>query len=708
MTTNQTDINILKECKKKWWLLLAAFLLAVICAKVVTDMQPDNYVADIEISDEHKENMDLAVGLSHVYAAIKRMHALNVGTTGDADIYTQFLESESFQRDLMSVRVEKYHQSYYDYIISHHKEPKWKTWFEDEGPRDTAYVSSILKKSIFYKVKSKYYTISIHFLDNDAEVAAAMVDSIGKCLDTKLQDVWIEQNNATLKVLQELRTKKYEDYKKATAKFNALADGNMDNESEQLNSDIKALQTEKDNLWAEYNDLTIQTIRSEYQIIRGVPTFTTVKNATVPHEKYQPTPITSFFAFLFIFTTIAIWIIIGRKTFISRRRILWGTLASPWFITIVVWGAILFFMQFRDPDFLNPLKTQFYSSLALWLPIYCISSILTYNCLVDSDNATRGYMDKSSANFNKFFFNIFFVFTVVCTPLLLYKVYQIVSMFDSEEMLMNIRLLANEGGNDAGILKYTYVINQVLFVVALWYRPRVPLWQVLMLAGANVLSAIAIMEKGAIFFLVIATLYILFEKQVVKPRTIMVTLISMFAFFFLFNFIRAGEGAENDDASNIFGFVSMYILSPCVAFETVSEELVAQTGAHTFEVVYRFLDSMDVPGIVVNEKLQEFVFVPIVTNVYTIFQPFFKDFGYNGIAFFALFYGVMTGLIYSKARNGSYFAKTLYSYFMVYALILQFYQENIFLSMTMFIQYVLISLVICQDKIHFVLFPKQQ
>lgn len=704
MATTKTYTSFLKECKKKWWLFLVALLLAVGCAHIVTDMQPDNYVSEIEISDEHRENMDLAIGMSHVYAAIKRMQPLNDGITNDADLYTQFLKSESFYRDLMNVYVEKYKQSYYEYIVRHHKEPKWKKWVSDEedGPRDTAYVAQILDKSIFYKIKTKYYTVSISFLDNDAEVSAAMVDTIGARLDAKLQDIWSEQHGETLRELQELRAKKYQEYKETIAKFNTLVDDNLDVETEALKSEMENLQREKDNLWAEYNDLTIQALRSGFQIRRGVPTFTTVKNATVPLEKYQPTPVTSFFAFLFIFTIIAIWIIAGRKTFVARRRILWGTMSSPWCITLIVWGAILFFMQFRDPEFLNPLKTQFYSSLALWLPIYCIASVLTYNCFVDKDTVMTNNSVDRNANFNKFFFNFFFVFTVVCTPLLMYKVYQVVSMFDSDEMLSNIRLLANEGGEDAGFLKYTYVINEVLFVVALWYHPRVPLWQVIVLAGTNVLSAIAIMEKGAIFFLAIATLYILFEKQVVKVRTIMLTLVTLFGFFFLFNFLREGESAEDSDASNIFGFVAMYILSPCVAYETVSEELVAQTGAHTFEVVYRFLDGMGVPGIVVNEKLQEFVFVPIVTNVYTIFQPFFKDFGYNGIAFFALFYGVMTGFVYSKARSGSYFAKAVYSYFMVYALVLQFYQENIFLSMTMFTQYVLISLVICQNKIRFV------
>ncbi len=702
MKSQPTYTNFLKECKNKWWLFLVALLLSVGFAHVITDMQPDNYVAELEISDEHKENMDLAVGLSHVYAAIKRMQPLNVGTTNDADTYTQFLESESFHRDLLNVRVEKYKMSYYDHIIRHHKEPKWKNWFEDEEPKDTTYVLQHLDKSIFFKVKAKYYTISISFLDNDAEVAAAMVDSIRVHLDAKLQEIWVDQHSETLRELQDLRSEKYKEYKESVAKYDSLADTNLDIELEEVRSELQDLQKRKDNLWAEYNDLTIQAMRSEFLIRRGVPTFTIVKNATVPYEKYQPTPITTFFAFLFIFTIIAIWIIAGSKNIVARHRVLWGSMSSPWCITIIVWSAILFFMQFRDPEFLNPLKTQFYNSLAIWLPIYCIASVLTYNCFADGCIVLRKDNVNRNANFNKFFFSLFLVFTVVCTPLLMYKVYQVVSMFASEDMLSNIRMLANEGGEDNGFLKYTYVINEVLFVVALWYHPRVPLWQVLVLAFTNILSAIAIMEKGAIFFLAIATLYILFEKQVLKVRTIMLTLISLFAFFFLFNFLREGESAEDSDASNIFGFVAMYILSPCVAFETVSEELVAQTGAHTFEVVYRFLDSMGVPGIVVNEKLQEFVFVPISTNVYTIFQPFFRDFGYNGVAFFALFYGVMTGFVYSKARNGSYFAKVVYSYFMVYALVLQFYQENIFLSMTMFIQYVLISLIICQNKIRFV------
>ena len=87
-----------------------------------------------------------------------------------------------------------------------------------------------------------------------------------------------------------------------------------------------------------------------------------------------------------------------------------------------------------------------------------------------------------------------------------------------------------------------------------------------------------------------------------------------------------------------------------------------------------------------NKKIQEYVWVPLPTNVYTIFQPYFEDFKYKGVAFFAMFLGVVSGWLYRLSRNGNGFGKCGYS-LMVYVLALQFFQENFFISIVHVIQF---------------------
>jgi oligosaccharide repeat unit polymerase len=134
-------------------------------------------------------------------------------------------------------------------------------------------------------------------------------------------------------------------------------------------------------------------------------------------------------------------------------------------------------------------------------------------------------------------------------------------------------------------------------------------------------------------------------------------------------------------------FFSIYILSPSVAFVKVTEDLSNQFGSHCFQYVYLFLNRWGIGDYEVNTRLQEFVWVPLPTNVFTIFQPFYEDFQYKGVAFFAFIYGILSGWIYRLFRNGSFIARCIYAYFVRF-LIMQFYHEDLIMNIILFIQFV--------------------
>ena len=100
----------------------------------------------------------------------------------------------------------------------------------------------------------------------------------------------------------------------------------------------------------------------------------------------------------------------------------------------------------------------------------------------------------------------------------------------------------------------------------------------------------------------------------------------------------------------------------------------------------------------INIKTQDFVYVPLPTNVYTIFQPFFQDFSYREVAFFAMLYGTVTGFLYRMYKNGNGICRCIYTYF-VYVLVLQFFKENIFMNIVMIMQFVLFTMLIQQQTL---------
>lgn len=372
-----------------------------------------------------------------------------------------------------------------------------------------------------------------------------------------------------------------------------------------------------------------------------------------------------------------------------------GDLFAPWTLTTAVWLAIVVMFQFQG-DLLYPLGPQFHTSLALWLPIFCIASLLTYYLLPavsDPEEASRQLPETSGL-----IFTTLYVISMVITPLYLYKIMQVVMMFDTADMLNNLRLLAVFGDEQYGFLNYSYVINQVLIVVALWRYPKVPLWQLLTIVAASMMSAFAIMEKGILFFLFSALMYILYQKRVIRLRSIIFSTAMVVVIFFLINAARevTSDDADSGDAMTFLDFFAIYVLSPPAAFERITEDISTQFGSHTFQTFYLFLNRFG-GNYEVNTKLQEFVWVPLPTNVYTVFQPFFLDFGYRGVAFFALVYGLLAGWAYRYARNGSGFGKCVYTY-AVYVLILQFYQENVMMSIVNVVQFLFFTWLITQQQ----------
>ena len=373
-----------------------------------------------------------------------------------------------------------------------------------------------------------------------------------------------------------------------------------------------------------------------------------------------------------------------------------GDVFAPWTITLLVWLAMLLLFQVQG-DLLYPLGDQFLTCLLLWVPILVCTSLITYYLLPGAppDEESTPLMSRRPA-FNDVLFNFLYFISMVITPLYLYKIMKVVMMFDLSDMLWNLRILAVYGDESYGFLNYSYVLNQVLLVVAFWEYPRVPLWKVLTIVLASIMSAFAIMEKGMLFFLFSSMLYVLYAKRVIRMRSMVLSVLSVVLVFFLINMARDyREDADPNDAMTFLDFFGIYVMSPAVAFEQVQEDLTPQWGSHTFQTIYLFLARWG-GDYEVNKKLQEFVWVPLPTNVYTIFQPFFEDFKYKGVAFFAFFYGVFTGWFYRLARNNNGFGKCAYA-MVVYVLALQFYQENVMLSLVSLIQFLFFTYLMMQQ-----------
>lgn len=90
--------------------------------------------------------------------------------------------------------------------------------------------------------------------------------------------------------------------------------------------------------------------------------------------------------------------------------------------------------------------------------------------------------------------------------------------------------------------------------------------------------------------------------------------------------------------------------------------------------------------VTVPELIKEYRYVPLPTNVYTFYRPYFDDFGYVGTMVAALLAGYGHGYVYRKACRGSSRAMLAYA-LLLYPLIMQFFQDQYFSLFSSWVQY---------------------
>lgn len=660
---------------------ILATLIATLLAIVVWLCLPKEYTAITKLSDEYKET-ELAIGFSNIKAHFKELTGgANTGINEMA-LYCKILKTEDFVRSLSHKHVPGMNMTYGQYIC-------------DEDTIET------IKGRINYNFSSKQETLTISFTDRNPVVASQMLDSVTVLLQQIItQHRHTVVDSARQNARREMIVTKAK-YLQAIANYGQFVDSHVNINTSTLKQQEKALENESKTAYAIYQKAVEEYARQEALLQRSYLSFAVIQSNSVPHKSNK-----RLIGYLLSFITLALLFTHGFIRYKNKKQHHGLSLKqlsnyfSPWVLSIAIWILILGLYYTLDTD-LYPITEQFYYCFFLWMPIFCFCSLAAYYL---SSDAPIISIPANGIDFNKSIFYFFFTISLIITPLYLYRIYQIVTLFDTTDLLNNVRTLAIYGEGQ-GILNYSAIINEALFIVALWAYPKIPLWQVIVLGFACVMNSLAIMEKGLIFFVFVSSMFVLFERKVIRVRSIVTFSILIIFLFYIFNLGRAEEDSDYQKEETLLDFFTMYALSPPVAFCQLLPEVIPQFGTNTFETVYLFLERFGA-DVVVKDKLQEFVFVPVNTNVYTIFQPFFIDFGYRGVAFFAVVYGCICGFLYRLFRKGNGIGTCLYTYF-VYVLLLQFYQENVFLSMVSMVQLIFFFFLLTQQNIRLLFHPGQ-
>jgi oligosaccharide repeat unit polymerase len=173
-------------------------------------------------------------------------------------------------------------------------------------------------------------------------------------------------------------------------------------------------------------------------------------------------------------------------------------------------------------------------------------------------------------------------------------------------------------------------------------------------------------------------IYLITRKIPIK-RTVLAFLLIGLAIFVLVGIyqhdvISLARGYETNEGFLLENF-QIYLLGTIPALDNVLNQKAEWSyGAKTFRSVFAVLSRMQVQ-VRVAPLVQEFTYIPFPINVYTVYQPYYLDFGYPGIALFILFIGYIHGIVYKRAITG----RSLYVFaygLLLYPLFMQFFQDQ--------------------------------
>lgn len=635
--------------------ILAAIAAAVL-AVAVWLVIPKRYAAVTTIADEYKE-VDLAIGLTKIQARLRdKINAADQGIN-DMEMYCKLLHTDDFAQYMAHVAVPGQGMTY-------------AQWLDDNDTLDAVH------DNIAYNYHGKQGTLTIQFRDRDPLVAAQMLDSVTTHLQHIITRSRQAKAQAALRDAEAKRRSAAIAYHEAQKDYAQYADTHFDAATAAEQRQLKALNDEVDLQYKAYQTTSQEYARQTALTTRAYCSFATVKANSVPRH-YD----TYLISYLLSFITLALLLVKAVKLYRRRRANRdfatgLGNIFAPWNITVLLWTVVITCILAAG-DLLYPLTSQFYIAISLWVPIFCLTAYATYSLL-----GNKG-ITGAPINFqcNEKIFNLLFILSLLGTPLLLKKTLDIITMFGTEDLMSNIRLFAVKG-DGLGKLNHCIYVNKAIFITALWAFPKIKGWKLAVSTLMVLICSVAAMNKDLTLLTVLLSIFVLYERGKIKFHTIIITGAIMAVFFFLFTIYRSSVG--NDDpmqnSSTFFEFIAIYILSTPIAFGILPQSIDSLFAAHSLTPSYYILTRIGY-NVPVIDFFQDFVYVPMPTNWYTIMQPFFMDFGYSGVAFFSMIYGIMAGGFYNLYRNGNSLGCAFYTYF-VYLLAMQHGQESLFMGAT--------------------------
>lgn len=353
---------------------------------------------------------------------------------------------------------------------------------------------------------------------------------------------------------------------------------------------------------------------------------------------------------------------------------------SPFSLHVLSWFILFLGGVFTHGSF-YPLKGEVFLKFFIWYMI--IGSITFLMYFIQNKDGNK---KSKNLEYNLKFIGLFSTFSIISCLISIVEIYYVGSS-GPYNFFLNLRLslfLEEYSGPRYTFIPILYLIMTSLFAISLLVNKNkfltrvLIIWQIIFVIAT--VGKLSILTPVITFFVI---KYIGFKKKI-KLKKIGLLVLFFAVTFFALTILRTSESNEE---KNIFEFLGIYSYSPIIAFGELTQNS-ENFGENTFRFFYALTYKTGLHGIEPIATIKEYVYIPLPTNVYTIMEPFYLDFGVFGVFYGAMFYGLFYSLIYFKAiqKQGVYI---IFYSFIALNLVFGFFGEtlltNLALSLYLFI-----------------------
>ena len=363
----------------------------------------------------------------------------------------------------------------------------------------------------------------------------------------------------------------------------------------------------------------------------------------------------------------------------ARRR--WY---APSVMMTAVWLFTLVAYLFLDRGF-HPLKPEIIEALIVWITGFTVTT-----WIVQSIYLKPLFKDVIPSTPVR---DLYYYFTLATLPIMIWAVVMIVRHTGGNPF--SALRDANIRANDQGIRTtgFFVIFWMVSYIMELRVMSKTNRGRIIVLFLINLFYVVISMGKMNLMILILSTVIILSEKNIVKLKHLFVIVPVLVGLMLVLQTARGSLPSK----SRLGVFFTVYVGSSLSNLNAnVEPKTAEQPGENTFRLFYAVKHKIDGKTKVVDPVL-DYSYAPIATkkyrsNTYTALYPFYKDFGMTGVWIFSIVLGLLFGSLFKLSEDGSICALVLYA-ILAGCIPMQMMGDTVFTVLSQNIQYLIAVLI---------------